>query len=97
MGLPYRSLGTSAPYAFLPLDFSREKTTLMINAVLAKVFGTKHERELKRMQPVVAEINALEPGIKKLSDENLRKKFTGKPEDVVQFFRFRHAYAHCAA
>ncbi len=46
----------------------------MINAVLAKVFGTKHERELKRMQPVVAEINALEPEIQKLSDEQLRAK-----------------------
>ncbi len=46
----------------------------MINAVLAKVFGTKHERERKRMQPVVDEINALEPEIQKLSDEDLRNK-----------------------
>ncbi len=46
----------------------------MLNAVLAKVFGTKHERELKRMQPIVAEINALEPEIQKLSDDALRAK-----------------------
>ncbi len=46
----------------------------MINAVLAKVFGTKHERELKRMRPIVAEINALEPEIQKLSDDDLRAK-----------------------
>ena len=46
----------------------------MFNAVLAKVFGTKHERELKRMQPTVAEINALEPEIKRLSDADLRAK-----------------------
>ncbi len=46
----------------------------MINAVLAKVFGTKHARELKRVQPIVAEINALEPEIQKLSDEALRAK-----------------------
>ena len=46
----------------------------MLNAVLAKVFGTKHERELKRMQPVVAEINALEPQIQGLSDEQLLGK-----------------------
>ena len=46
----------------------------MINAVLAKVFGTKHERERKRMQPRVDEINALEPEFKKLSDEDLLKK-----------------------
>ena len=46
----------------------------MINAVLAKVFGTKHERELKRMQPSVAAINALEPEIQKLSDQDLERK-----------------------
>ena len=46
----------------------------MINAVLAKVFGTKHERERKRMQPVVAQINALEPEVQKLSDEELKEK-----------------------
>ncbi len=46
----------------------------MINAVLAKVFGTKHERELKRIQPLVAETNALESRVKALSDEDLRAK-----------------------
>jgi len=44
----------------------------MFNSVLAKVFGTKHERELKRMQPVVDEINALEAETERLSDEELR-------------------------
>ncbi len=48
----------------------------MLNAVLAKVFGTKHQRELKRIQPMVAEINALEPAVKKLSDEQLKAKTT---------------------
>ena len=46
----------------------------MFNAVLAKVFGTKHERELKRMQPRVDAINALEPEIQKLSDQDLERK-----------------------
>ncbi len=46
----------------------------MLNAVLAKVFGTKHERELKRMQPTVAEINGLEPEVQKLSDQELQGK-----------------------
>ena len=46
----------------------------MLNQILGKVFGTKHERDLKRMAPTIAEINALEPEIQKLSDEQLRAK-----------------------
>jgi preprotein translocase subunit SecA len=46
----------------------------MINQALAKVFGSKHERDIKRMQPVVEAINALEPEIEALSDEELRAK-----------------------
>jgi preprotein translocase subunit SecA len=46
----------------------------MLNTALAKLFGTKHERDVKRLGPKVAEINALEPQIKALSDEQLRAK-----------------------
>jgi len=46
----------------------------MIGQLLAKVIGTQNERELKRLQPRVAQINALEPGIQPLSDEQLRGK-----------------------
>ena len=46
----------------------------MIGQLLAKVIGTQNERELKRMYPRVAEIGALEPGIKALTDEQLRAK-----------------------
>ena len=46
----------------------------MINTLIGKVFGTKNEREIKRLMPKVAEINALEPDMKKLSDEQLRAK-----------------------
>ncbi len=46
----------------------------MINAVIAKVFGTKNERELKRLMPPVEAINTLEPEMQKLSDEQLRAK-----------------------
>lgn len=42
---------------------------------IAKFFiGTKHERELKRIQPLVDTINSLEPSLKKLSDEELKGK-----------------------
>src|SRR5688500_5446970 len=46
----------------------------MIGQLLAKVIGTQNERELKRLRPLVAEINALEPTIQPLSDERLRAK-----------------------
>ena len=46
----------------------------MFNSVLKKVFGTKHAREVKRMQPMVAAISALEDEMKKLSDAQLRGK-----------------------
>jgi len=47
---------------------------MIIDKALAKVFGTANERELKRLWPVVADINALEPAITALSDEQLRAK-----------------------
>jgi len=42
--------------------------------VVAKVFGTKNDRELKRATPRVEAISALEPEMQKLSDEQLRAK-----------------------
>jgi preprotein translocase subunit SecA len=46
----------------------------MIGQLLAKVIGTQNEREIKRLRPRVAEINAFEPSLKALSDEQLRGK-----------------------
>jgi preprotein translocase subunit SecA len=46
----------------------------LINALVAKVFGTKNEREIKRLMPRVETINALEPTLRELSDEQLRAK-----------------------
>ena len=46
----------------------------MINKIIGKVFGTQNERELKRVWPRVGRINALEPEMQKLSDDQLRAK-----------------------
>src|SRR5262247_3986712 len=46
----------------------------MIGQLLAKVIGTQNDREIKRLRPSVAEINALEPSIQPLTDEQLRAK-----------------------
>ncbi|HID97403.1 MAG TPA: preprotein translocase subunit SecA [Thermodesulfobacteriaceae bacterium] len=44
----------------------------MIGNILTKVFGTKFDREIKKIKPLVDQINALEPDIKKLSDDDLK-------------------------
>jgi len=46
----------------------------LINSLVAKVFGTKNEREIKRLLPQVEAINAFEPAMQKLSDDELRAK-----------------------
>lgn len=46
----------------------------MIATLLAKIFGTQNERELKRLYPFVSKINSLEPQISALSDADLALK-----------------------
>ncbi|HZS42546.1 MAG TPA: preprotein translocase subunit SecA [Polyangia bacterium] len=46
----------------------------MIGGLIKKVFGTSHEREIKRLRPRVVRINDLEEKWKKLSDAELRGK-----------------------
>ncbi len=46
----------------------------MINLFLKKVFGSKNDREIKRMRPLVAKINALEPDISVRTDQQLGAK-----------------------
>ena len=47
---------------------------MLVDKVLAKIFGTENERELKRLAPIVAGINAKEPELQALSDEQLRAR-----------------------
>ncbi|HMK50107.1 MAG TPA: preprotein translocase subunit SecA, partial [Thermodesulfovibrionales bacterium] len=46
----------------------------MIGTLLSKFFGTKNERELKRLWPIVEKVASLEAGMSALSDEQLREK-----------------------
>ena len=45
---------------------------MLVDTLLAKVIGTANDRELKRVQPLVVEVNAKEPQIQALTDEQLR-------------------------
>src|SRR5687767_13800643 len=59
----------------------------MIDKLLTMIFGSKHERDVKAMQPIVDQINVLEPSIAPLSDEALRAKtqeFRERLRPVVQ-------------
>jgi preprotein translocase subunit SecA len=46
----------------------------MIGNFIKKIFGSKNERELKRIGPIVEAINSHEPFFKSLTDDQLREK-----------------------
>lgn len=46
----------------------------MLTKLPSKIFGTRNQRLLKRMNRIVEQINSLEPGLKALADEELRAK-----------------------
>ena len=46
----------------------------MLGRIVKGLFGSKNERDLKRLDPLVEQINALEPDFQALSDEDLRAK-----------------------
>jgi preprotein translocase subunit SecA len=52
------------------------------NVVARKIFGSRNERELKRMRPVVAQINKLEESISALGDDELRAKVAAWKERI---------------
>src|ERR1700689_5515296 len=56
----------------------------MIDAVLAKIFGTRNEREVKAMRPVIAAMNDLEPSMQGLSDIDLEAKTMEFKEKLAQ-------------
>ena len=57
---------------------------MAIDAMLAKVFGTKHEREIKAMRPLIAAINDMEGRIQELSDEELAAQTVTFKEQIAQ-------------
>ena len=56
----------------------------ILDRVVAKFIGTKHERDIKKMQPVVAEINAREAEVRALSDEQLKERFAALKTQVQE-------------
>src|SRR2546421_6379938 len=56
----------------------------ILGNLLAKVVGTQNERDLKKLRPVVAQVNAFEPSLKQLNDEQLRAKTVEFRERVAK-------------
>jgi len=47
----------------------------ILDRVVARFIGTKHERDIKKLQPLIAAINAREAEVQSLSDEGLKTRF----------------------
>src|SRR5579859_2395779 len=56
----------------------------MLETTLAKIFGTKHEREVKAMRPQIAAMGDLEPRMKELSDQELAAQTIAFREQLAQ-------------
>src|SRR5258708_30665559 len=47
----------------------------ILDRVVARYIGTKHERDIKKLMPVIAAINAREAEVRPLGDEGLKTRF----------------------
>src|SRR5271163_3445207 len=56
----------------------------IIDNVVARFIGTKHERDVKKLQPSVAAINAMEPEVQALSDEQLKARYAELRAEVQE-------------
>jgi len=56
----------------------------MIGYIFKKIIGSKNDREVKKLRPLVTKINEIEVGLQKLSDEDLRKKTSEWKEQLGQ-------------
>jgi len=56
----------------------------MYKWLIKKIFGTKNERDLKKLQPFVTAINELEPAVQKLTDAQLQAKTSEFKEKLRQ-------------
>ena len=54
----------------------------MIGFIVKKIIGSKNDREVKRLRPLVARINALEEELQKQPEETLRQKTTAWKEEL---------------
>ena len=56
----------------------------MVGFLFRKIFGSKNERYLKRLRPLVAKINALEPEMQALPDEEFAARIAQYKVEVQE-------------
>src|SRR6202158_2205624 len=56
----------------------------VLDRVVARFIGTKPERDVKKIQPLVAAINAREAEVQSLSDDELKERFAALREQVQE-------------
>src|SRR5260221_8010044 len=56
----------------------------IMDSVLARFIGTKHERDIKKLQPTVAQINALETETQRFTDDELNTRFPALKTEVTE-------------
>jgi preprotein translocase subunit SecA len=64
----------------------------MVGWILKKILGSKNQREIKRMSPLVHRINELDEQFKSLSDEELRAKTAAWNEELVKIDSFEEQW-----
>ena len=56
----------------------------ILDRVVAKFIGTKHERDIKQLQPLVQAINDREPEVQALSDAELKARFLALKQQIQE-------------
>ena len=54
----------------------------MFGFIFKKIFGSKNDRYLRRLRPIVARINALEPQMQELADEDFAQRMAEYRQQV---------------
>jgi preprotein translocase subunit SecA len=57
---------------------------MTMTTTLTKIFGSKHDRDMKKLKPLIDKINGLEPAMQALSDDQLKAKTTEFKQRLVQ-------------
>src|SRR5271169_4393050 len=56
----------------------------VLDRVVARFIGTKHERDIKKLQPIIAAMNAQEAEVQALSDTHLKERFAALKTQVQE-------------
>ena len=56
----------------------------MFSSIVKKIIGSKNERELKKLWPIVAQINAMESLIASLTDDQLRGNSRHRVDECIK-------------